>query len=113
MSHPMFKNIAFSEILDTADLVSYQEGQVVSRTLSQNQDISITLFAFDEGEELSTHASGGDAWVYLLDGESNISIGDETFHLSAGQSIIMPANIPHGLTAAKRFKMILIVLFNR
>lgn len=106
------KNIDFSEVLNMEDLVAYQEGQVVSRTLSQGKNVSLTLFAFDKGEEIGTHSSTGDALVYLLDGEAEITIGEETFTVKKGETIVMPAGIPHSLLAKEQFKMLLIVVFN-
>jgi len=105
------KNIEFSKAVELKSLVSYQPGQVVSRTLSQGKPISITLFAFDKGEEISSHASTGDAMVHILDGVAEITIGDEKFTVSEGEAIVMPANIPHALFAKEQFKMILTVVF--
>jgi quercetin dioxygenase-like cupin family protein len=110
MEH-FIKNIDFSKVVNTKELVQYQEGQVVSRTLSQGRPISITVFAFDKGEEISSHASGGDAMVYLLDGTAEITVGEETFTVHEGETIVMPANVPHALLAKERFKMILTVVF--
>lgn len=111
MTKHNIKNIDFSKVLDMESLVEYQEGQVISRTLSQNKALSLTLFAFDSGEEISSHSSGGDALVYILDGEAAITIGEENFNLTKGQTIVMPAGIPHALFAKERFKMLLIVVF--
>lgn len=111
MGEKILKNIGFEEVLDMGALVSYQEGQIVSRTLIQNKAVSITLFAFGAGEEISTHESGGDALVYILDGGASITIGGKKYALSAGQSIVMPAGIPHAVEAAARFKMLLVVAF--
>jgi len=85
---------------------------VVSRTLAQGKPVSITLFAFDEGEEISSHSSSGDALVYLLDGQAEITVGGEKFNLKKGETIVMPAGIPHALNAVKQFKMLLIVVFS-
>jgi quercetin dioxygenase-like cupin family protein len=98
--------------LEIASLVEYQKGQVVSRTLAQGKPVSITLFAFDEGEEISSHSSSGDALVYLLDGQAEITVGGEKFNLKKGETIVMPAGIPHALNAVKQFKMLLIVVFS-
>ena len=83
-----------------------------SRTLAQGKPVSITLFAFDEGEEISSHSSSGDALVYLLDGQAEITVGGEKFNLKKGETIVMPAGIPHALNAVKQFKMLLIVVFS-
>lgn len=106
------KNIDFAKVVEFDALVDYQEGRVVSRTLAQGRPLSVTLFAFDKGEEISTHSAGGDALVYILDGAAEITVGDQTFNVRKGESIVMPANVPHGLTAAERFKMLLIVVFS-
>ncbi len=112
MEKKLIKNIDFSTVLNMEGLVEYQEGTVVSRTLAQGKPMSMTLFAFDKGEEISTHSAGGDALVYLLDGEADIQINGEHFQVKKGETIVMPANIPHGLTATERFKMLLVVVFS-
>lgn len=104
------KNIEMSKVLNLAELVEYKPGQVISQTLVQKPNFSITLFALSAGEGISTHTTPGDALVYILDGEAEITIGEETFYPSCGQTIIMPANIPHGLEAKKNFKMLLIIV---
>ncbi|MCL6635387.1 MAG: cupin domain-containing protein [Peptococcaceae bacterium] len=106
------KNIEFARVLEMASLVDYQEGRVVSRTLAQGRPLSVTLFAFARGEEISTHASPGDALVYILDGEAEVTVGEEKFILKKGETIVMPANVPHGLLAKEQFKMLLIVVFS-
>lgn len=111
MSESKFKNIDFSNVLNMENLVTYQTGQVVSRTLAQNKLLSITLFAFDKNEEIATHSSGGDAMMYILDGACQVQIGDENFSLKKGDTIVMPAGIPHSLSATNQFKMLLIVVF--
>ena len=111
MSEHSIKNIDFAKIYELEALVQYTEGQVVSRTLSQGKAVSITLFAFAEGEEISSHSSGGDAMVYLLDGEASITIGEDNFSLKKGETIVMPAGVPHALLAVKQFKMLLLVVF--
>ncbi len=107
----IMKNIEFSKAIDLKSLVAYQEGQVVSRTLAQGKPISITLFAFAQDEEISSHASSGDAMVQVLDGTAQITIGSEKFIVNEGETIVMPANVPHALLAIKPFKMILTVVF--
>jgi quercetin dioxygenase-like cupin family protein len=113
MAQHFMKNFDFAQVLEMAGLVEYAAGQVVSRTLAQNKAVSITLFAFAEGEEISSHASGGDALVYLLDGEAAITIGEEEFTLGKGETIVMPAGVPHALFAVKQFKMLLLVVFGQ
>lgn len=110
MGH-LIKNIDFKKVLPLETLVEYQNGQVVSRTLSQGKGVSLTLFAFDKGEEISSHTSSGDAFVYIVDGAAEVTVGEETFQLKKGDSIVMPAGIPHALLAIERFKMILTVIF--
>ena len=105
------KNIAKKEVLALKEQVSYQEGQIVSKTLAQNGAVSITLFAFAKGEEISTHASGGDAMVTCLDGVGKITIDEEDFLLREGQSIVMPAGHPHAVRCEENFKMLLTVVF--
>ncbi len=111
MEKNFIKNIDFAAALTLADLVSYQPGQVVSKTLAQNTAVSLTLFAFDEGEEISSHESNGDAMVIALDGEGEITIGTEKHRVTAGGTIVMPAKTPHAVYASQQFKMFLIVVF--
>ena len=105
------KNIAQSEVLMLKEQIAYQEGQVVSKTLAQNAAVSITLFSFAKGEEISTHASGGDAFVTCLDGVGEVTIDGEKFQLTEGQSIVMPAGHPHAVYGKEQFKMLLVVVF--
>lgn len=110
MSEPM-KNISKSEVLSLREQVNYQDGQVVSKTLAQNNAVSVTVFAFDKDEEISTHASGGDAMVTCLDGEGKITIDSKDYILKNGESIVMPAGHPHAVYAKEKFKMLLVVIF--
>ena len=112
MEKKLIKNIDFSTVINMEGLVEYQDGTVVSRTLAQGKPMSMTLFAFDKGEEISSHSAGGDALVYILDGEAEVQIDGKLFNVKKGETIVMPANIPHGLTAVERFKMMLVVVFN-
>ena len=107
----MYKNIEKNVKLKLADKVEYRPGQVVSKTLVQNDKISVTLFSFDKGEEISTHASGGDAMVTVLDGTGRFTIGGEAFLLETGETIIMPQGIPHAVFGEEQFKMLLMVSF--
>ena len=93
-----------------SDLVNYQEGSVVSRTIINKKTGTVTLFAFDKGQELSEHITLFDALVYLLDGEAEIVISGKVYHLKEGEMIIMPANQPHSLKAVRKFKMILTMI---
>ena len=105
------KNISKAEIMNLKEQVSYQDGQVVSRTLAQNDAVSVTLFAFDKDEEISTHESGGDAFVTCLDGTGRITIDGVEYVLHEGESIVMPARHPHAVFGQERFKMLLVVVF--
>lgn len=105
------KNISKAEVLTLRDQVAYQSGQVVSRTLAQNEHVSVTLFSFDKGEEISTHESGGDAFVTCLDGTGRITIDGVPYELHEGESIVMPARHPHAVYGQEQFKMLLVVVF--
>ena len=111
MNENFIKNMTPAEVVVFKDLVDYQEGRVVSRTLSQGKTLSFTLFAFAKGEEISSHSSPGDAFVYVLEGETDITVGEEKFSLQAGQAIMMPNNVAHALYAKECFKMLLLVVF--
>ncbi|HEX3038124.1 MAG TPA: cupin domain-containing protein [Oscillospiraceae bacterium] len=111
MADKFIKNMDVATVLPLAEQVSYQQGQIVSKTLAQNKALSLTLFAFDKGEEISTHASDGDAMVIALDGTGEITIDEEKFTLHAGETIVMPAKKPHAVFASEQFKMFLIVVF--
>ncbi|WP_295343058.1 cupin domain-containing protein [uncultured Subdoligranulum sp.] len=105
------KNITKAEVLVLKDQIACQPGQVVSKTLAQNEALSITLFSFDKGEEISTHASGGDAFVTCLDGVGKITIDGVEYILHEGESIVMPAGHPHAVFGEEAFKMLLVVVF--
>ena len=105
------KNISKAEVLTLRDQVAYQSGQVVSRTLAQNEHVSVTLFSFDKDEEISTHESGGDAMVTCLDGVGRITIDGVAHILHEGESIVMPARHPHAVYGQEQFKMLLVVVF--
>ena len=105
----MYKNIDKAVKLSLAEQIDYQPGQVVSKTLVQNDTVSMTLFSFDKGEEISSHAAGGDAMVTVLDGTGRFTVGDDVFLLNAGETLIMPKGIPHAVYGEERFKMQLIV----
>lgn len=106
-----YKNINKAEILRLKEQVEYQTGQVVSKTLAQNSALSVTLFAFDKGEEISTHESDGDAMVICLDGTGRITIDGVEYILHEGDTIVMPARHPHAVYGAEQFKMLLTVVF--
>lgn len=107
----MYKNIEKQAKLQLKDMVDYQKGQVVSKTLVQNASVSMTLFSFDKGEEISTHASGGDAMVTVLEGKGRFTVGGEIFLLEEGETLIMPKDIPHAVYGEEQFKMQLTVSF--
>lgn len=107
----MLKNIDKEQALVLKNQVAYQQGQVVSKTLAQNQALSITLFSFDKGEGISAHKSKGDAFVTCLDGKGKITIDDKEYFLTEGQSIVMPAGHPHAVYGEMQFKMLLVVVF--
>ena len=107
----MYKNIDKQTKLTLKELVEYQEGQVVSKTLVQNDYVSMTIFSFDKGEEISTHAAGGDAMVTVLEGKGRFTVGDEVFYVEEGETLIMPKDMPHAVYGEERFKMQLTVSF--
>ena len=106
-----YKNIDKKAKLELRDQLTYQQGQVVSKTLIQNDAVSVTLFAFEKDEEISTHESGGDAMVTVLEGTGRFTIEGDAFILHEGATIIMPANKPHAVYGEERFKMLLTVVF--
>ena len=107
----MYKNIDKKKVLELKNLVEYQDGQVISKTLVQNELVSVTVFSFDKGEEISTHASSGDAMVTVLEGKGKFTISGEEYILEAGQTIIMPKDEPHSVYGEDKFKMLLAVSF--
>jgi len=107
----MYKNIAKQERMRLRDLVDYQPGQVVSKTLVQNDAVSMTIFSFDKGEEISTHTSGGDAMVTVLEGTGRFTVGGEVFVLGEGETLVMPKDVPHAVYGEERMKMQLVVSF--
>lgn len=111
MKGKYLKNIEQEDIVVLSELVSVNEGQIISKTLTQNEAVSITLFAFDKGEEISTHDSSGDAMVTVLEGTGQFTVDGKEYLLSAGQTLVMPAKKPHAVYAKEQFKMILTVIF--
>lgn len=110
MKNSQASNELLSSVQPLKELVKYQAGSVVSRSLLKKESGNITLFAFDKGENLSEHTSPYDAVVYIFDGEAEIKISGNIYNLSEGDIIVMPANEPHALKAVSRFKMLLIML---
>ena len=107
----MYKNIEKQTKLQLKDQIEYQTGQVVSKTLVQNDKVSMTIFSFDKNEEISTHAAGGDAMVTVLEGTGRFTVGGEVFILNEGETLVMPKDIPHAVYGEEKFKMQLIVSF--
>ena len=105
------KNIEQDTVLSLAGQVEVQPGQIVSRTLAQNKAVSVTLFAFDKGEEISTHDSIGDAMVTVLEGTGRFTVGGKEHFCHAGEVLVMPATVPHAVYAPEPFKMMLTVVF--
>lgn len=105
--HPVFEN---SKVFNIARQIDYAEGGVVSKQIIKNPAGNVTLFSFDKGQGLSEHSTPFDALVQVLDGEAEIRIGGALHNVKAGEIIVMPANIPHALYAAERFKMLLTMI---
>jgi quercetin dioxygenase-like cupin family protein len=103
-------NILMSKAIDMAGLVDYQDGAIVSKTVIATKTGTVTVFAFDQGQELSTHSAPFDALVQILDGEARITVTGKPLKVGVGEMIIMPANKPHALKAIKPFKMMLVML---
>jgi quercetin dioxygenase-like cupin family protein len=99
-----------AQVLNLATLVDYASGSIVSRTLAKCKGGSITLFAFDAGQELSEHVAPFDALVQILDGRTELVIGGRRLRVASGESVLMPAGVPHSVKAAKPFKMLLTML---
>lgn len=105
------KNIEHEKVQKLTDLVSAEKGQVVSKTLAQNKAVSITVFAFSKGEEIATHDSTGDAMVSVLEGVGEFTVGGVKHMVRAGESLVMPAKVPHSVYAPENFKWLLTVVF--
>jgi quercetin dioxygenase-like cupin family protein len=99
-----------AEVKQLIELLQYQDASIVSRVLLKNKGGTVTLFAFDLGEGLSEHTAPFDALVVVTDGEADIEIAGESFRVKQGETIILPANRPHAVKAATRFKMLLIMI---
>ena len=105
------KNIPHETAVKLTDLVNLEPGRIVSRTLAQNAALSVTVFSFDKGEEIGTHHSSGDAMVTVLEGTGQFTVGGTPHILKAGETLVMPATIPHAVFAPEPFKWILTVVF--
>jgi quercetin dioxygenase-like cupin family protein len=99
-----------TKVENLENLVQYQTGSVVSRTLADKKSGTVTLFAFDKDQGLSEHTAPYDALVYVYDGEASITISGENYVLNKGDTIVMPANSPHSLKATTQFKMMLVMI---
>lgn len=106
------KNINHEEVLKLSEQTQYLDGQIVSKTLSQNDQHSLTLFSFARGEEISTHSSDGDAFVHVLEGVGKFTVAGKEYLVGAGEVLIMPAGKPHAVYAEENFKMLLTVIFS-
>jgi quercetin dioxygenase-like cupin family protein len=102
--------IAPATAMDLVSLVQYAPGSVVSRTIAENKAGTLTVFAFDEGQGLSEHSAPFDAIIQILDGDAQLTIGGKNVPASAGQLVVMPANVPHSVKAPRPFKMLLTML---
>ncbi|MFC1703279.1 cupin domain-containing protein [Candidatus Omnitrophota bacterium] len=98
------------KVLKFVDLIGYQDGSVVSRTIIDKKIGTVTVFAFDKGEGLSEHTAPFDALVDVIDGEAEVVISGNALQVKAGESVIMPANKPHSLRAVEKFKMVLVMI---
>lgn len=107
----MYKNVEKQKVITLKSLVDYMPGQVVSKTLVQNDKVSVTVFSFDKGEEISTHAAGGDAMVTVLEGVGKFTVDGVEYRVREGETLVMPQNIPHAVFGEERFKMLLTVSF--
>ena len=106
----MDENAPLARPADAAELVAYQDGSVVSRTLVKKPAGTVTAFAFDAGQGLSEHTAPYDALVQVLDGRATITVGGAAHDVPAGQMLLLPANVPHALQAPQRFKMLLVMI---
>jgi quercetin dioxygenase-like cupin family protein len=106
----LIKNIEKSKPVDFESLVVAKEGQIESVTLAQKKGVGITAFAFGKGEGVGPHAAKGDALIYITDGVATVKIGDETIEAVKGKMVVMPANIPHQVTAKENMSMLLVVV---
>lgn len=104
-------NIDHQKVQTLTALVNVMPGQIVSRTLAQNKAVSITLFAFDKGTEISTHESTGDAMVQVLEGTGCFTVDGKEYLVHPGEVLVMPANVPHAVSAPEAFKWVLTVVF--
>lgn len=105
------KNINHKEVLQLTEQIKVEPGQIVSKTLAQNDAVSITLFSFSKGEEIGTHESTGDAFVQVLEGTGKFTVDKKEYLVHGGEVLVMPAKIPHSVYAEEDFKFLLTVVF--
>ena len=103
-------SMVHSEIQKLSEMVNYQDGTIVSKTLINKDKGTITLFAFDKDQSLSEHTAPFDALLQVIDGEVEVVISSKKHHLTIGEMILMPANVPHAVKAIEKFKMMLIMI---
>ncbi len=111
MTKKFIKNMDHEAVLNLAQRVKMLPGQVGSKTLAQNKAVSVTLFAFDKGEEIGAHDSEGDAMVTVLEGKGLFTVDGKEHYVGAGEVLVMPAKKPHAVYAPEPFKMLLVVVF--
>ena len=105
------KNINHKEVLQLTEQIKVEPGQIVSKTLAQNDAVSITLFSFSKGEEIGTHESTGDAFVQVLEGTGKFTVDKKEYQVHEGEVLVMPAKVPHSVYAEEDFKFLLTVVF--
>ena len=105
------RNLEHETVLSVAEIVNAQEGQIVSKTLAQNEAVSVTVFSFAAGTEIGTHDSAGDAFVHVIEGKGRYIVDGQSYQVAAGEALVMPAKKPHSVHADEVFKMILTVVF--
>jgi len=99
-----------AKVKPLSELLEYQESSIVSRVLLKNKGGTVTLFAFDQGEGLSEHTAPFEALVFVIDGKAEVKIAGKAYSVTTGETITLPANIPHAVKAATRFKMLLTMI---
>jgi len=106
----MINEFNHSEVFTYSNVIDYAIGGIISRQIIQRKNGNVTLFSFDKGQKLSEHTAPFDALLLIIDGEAEVLINSIPFKLTTGQTIIMPANIPHAVNATERFKMVLTMI---
>lgn len=106
----LIKNVEKSKAIDFGSIVNCNEGQIETVTMAQKKGVGVTAMAFGKGEGVGPHAAKGDALIYIHEGIATVKIGEETMEATAGQFVVMPANIPHQVTAKEDMKMLLVVV---